>query len=112
MFSNKEKSVISYKLIVKKGFGGKIKDVSLEFTNSLGEFQLPQMYVYKNTGFLPPDISVGEKVTEIEATTKKARQHVVGLGSDFSKNEYVRVFLKNSQDALAFELNAVTDLSI
>ncbi len=112
IFSNKAKSVISYELVVKKGLAGKIKNVSLEFTNSEGEFQLPRLYVYKNTGFLPPNMSVGEKIKEIEPSAEKMNRHIVELGKDFSKNEYIRVFLKDSQDASFFELNAITDLSI
>lgn len=112
VFSNKAKNVISYELIVKKGFMGKVGNISLVFTSSDGEFQLPALYVYKNAGFLPPNTSVGERIKEIEPTAEKSVRHVINLGKDFSKNEYVKVFLKNSQDASFYELNAISDLSI
>ncbi len=111
-FSNKPKSVIYYELNVKKGFMGKIKNVSLEFTSSVGEFQLPELYIYKNAGCLPPNTSVGEKIEEVGQSDEKSDFHVIELGKDFSEDEYIRPFLKNSQDAAFFQLNAKSGLKI
>lgn len=112
VFTNKPKIVISYKLVVKKGLMGKIKDVSLEFTNSEREFQLPELYIYKNAGYLPPNMSAGEKIEEVGQSDEKSDCHVIDLGKDFSENEYIRAFLKNNQDEAFFELDAISSLKI
>lgn len=112
VFSNEAKIVISYELIVKKGLLGKISDVQLAFTSSEGAFKLPALYVYKNRGFLPPNMSVGEKVKEIGPTGETSWRHVFSMGKGFSRDEYVKVFFKNSQDVSLYELNAVSGLSI
>lgn len=112
MFANREKMVISYELIVKKSFMGKISNVSLAFTSTKGEFQMPELSIYRNMGFLPPNTSVGEKIMETPLSEAKQSRHVIDLGKSFSKNEYVRAFLKNSQDAAYFELNAISRLNI